>query len=146
MNKRHLYIVPAISVLLLFNFIVSCASKQPVLYNEDGSPLAITDYEKIAQKEFDERRYNNAIATYNAIISNYPDVKQSVAWAHYEIGFCYYVMEDYEQAEIYFRIVVNEYQDPAATKLADKMLGKMIEEAEEREQKKTWWQRKSKEE
>ena len=146
MKKWYRYLTPVAIALILVLTALSCASKQPVLYNEDGSPLTITDYEKIAQKEFDERQYENAIATYNAIISNYPDVKKSMAWAHYEIGFCYYVMEDYEQAEVYFRIVINEYQDPAATKLAEKMLDKMIEEAEEREQRKARWKRKPAEE
>lgn len=131
-------------ILLLAGF--SCATKAPVLYREDGSPLTITDYEKIAQKEFDERRYDNAIAAYSAIISNYPDNAKALVWAHYEIGFCYFLKEDLDQAEFYFRIVSNEYQDPAATRLADMMMGKISEERELKQQKKERWKRKPPEE
>jgi len=108
----------------IFLFMVSCATKSPILY-KDGNPLSITDYEKIAQKEFDEGRYKNAIAAYQAIIDNYPENQSSMAWAYYEIGYCYYAMEEYQQAEIYFRKVLNEYQEPAARTLAEKMLGKL---------------------
>jgi tetratricopeptide (TPR) repeat protein len=115
---------------------VSCASKLPALYREDGSPLKITDYEKIAQKEFDERRYDNAIIAYSAIISNYPDNATALAWSHYEIGYCYYLKKELDQAEFYFRKVTNDYQEPAATFLADMMIGKIVEEREIKEQRK----------
>jgi tetratricopeptide (TPR) repeat protein len=131
-NWFHLAVI-SIGVLLL---VLSCASKIPALYQEDGSPLSITDYEKIAQKNFDERRYDNAITAYTAIVSNYPDNSKALVWAYYEIGFCYLVKEDYDEAEFYFRIVINEYQDPAATLLAEKMIGKIIEEREKTEQRK----------
>ena len=120
----------------IFLLLLSCASKMPALYQEDGSPLLITDYEKIAQTEFDERRYDNAIAAYTAIIANYPDNLKALAWANYEIGFCYLVKEDYDEAEFYFRIVINEYQDPAATLLAENMIGKIVEEREKKAQRK----------
>jgi len=129
-----------ISLLML-----SCASKMPALYYEDGSPLLITDYEKIAQKEFDDRRYDNAIVTYTAIISNYPDNAKALVWAHYEIGFCYLVQEEYDEAEYYFRIVINDYQDPAATLLAEKMIGEIVEERAKKEQRKSRWKRKPEE-
>jgi TolA-binding protein len=125
---------------------MSCASKAPLLYREDGSPLLITDYEKIAQKEFDERRYDNAIAAYTAIITNYPDNKTALAWAHYEIGFNYYMKGDLDQAEFYFRIVLNEYQEPAASTLAEMMIGKIVEERELERQRRERWKRKPKEE
>ena len=126
--------------------VLSCASKMPALYREDGGPLLLTDYEKIAQREFDERRYDNAIAAYTAIITSYPDNAKALVWAHYEIGFCYFVKEDYDEAEFYFRIVINEYQDPSATLLAEKMIGKISDERERAQQKKDRWRRKPPEE
>ena len=87
---------------------VSCATKKPVLYTESGEPLSITDYEKIAQKEFDEERYLNAADAYQAIIDNYPDNADAVVWAHYEIGFCHWMKKDYDKAGFYFRKVANE--------------------------------------
>ena len=138
----------SIAALLVFltMAVLSCASKMPALYREDGGPLLITDYEKIAQREFDERRYDNAIAAYTAIITSYPDNAKALVWAHYEIGFCYFVKEDYDEAEFYFRIVINEYQDPSATLLAEKMIGKISDEREREQQKKDRWRRKPPEE
>jgi len=95
----------------------SCATKPPVLYN-NGNPLPITEYQKVAQKEFDDKNYENAILAYSAIIENYPDNIKAVVWAYYEIGFCYFVLKEYGEAEKYFRIVINEYEEPAAKKLA----------------------------
>jgi TolA-binding protein len=138
MKRCFLLAVLLIGILFIT---LSCASKMPALYNEDGSALLITDYEKIAQKEFDERRYDNAILAYTAIISNYPDNTKAAVWAHYEIGFCYLMTEKYDEAEFYFRIVVNDYQDPAATLLAEKMLGEIVEEKEKQEQRKNRWKR-----
>ena len=139
MNKWiHISLLSAIVLLL----VLSCASKMQALYKEDGSPLLITDYEKIAQKEFDERRYDNAIAAYSAIISNYPENPKALVWAYYEIGFCYLVKEDYDDAESYFRKVINDYQDPAATLLAEKMIDEIVEEREKKAQRKERWKRK----
>lgn len=101
----------------LASLLLSCATKPPVLYN-NGKPLPITEYEKIAQREFDNKNYENAILAYNAIIENYRDNKKASVWAYYEIGFCHLVLKEYGEAEKYFRIVINEYQEPAATKLA----------------------------
>jgi len=113
--------------LLFFTMILaSCATRQLVLYN-DGNPLSITEYEKIAQSERDNNRYDNAIEAYNAIITHYPDNSKAAVWANYEIGFCYYVQKEYSEAEKYFRIVINEFQDPAAKKLAEDMIAKIFE-------------------
>jgi len=112
--------------VIILLLVTSCASKPPVLYR-DGQPLSITDYEKIAQKEFDEQHYKYAISAYKAIIDNYSDNKNALAWAYYEIGYCYYTMKEYDTAEQYFRKVINEYQEPAAKKLAQEMLDKILE-------------------
>ncbi len=133
---RHRFFPAFIIVSLSILFItLSCASKKPVLY-KNGEPLSITDYEKIAQKEFDEGRYGNAIEVYQAIITHYPENAKALAWAHYEIGYCHYMKDDYEQARKYFRIVVNEYREPAATKLAEKMLDRIIELENQKSEKK----------
>jgi len=125
MKKLHV-LYTAIFTAAVFFLLLSCASKPPVL-NRDGQPLTITDYEKIAQKEFDEQHYQYAISAYEAIIEHYSDNRNALAWAHYEIGYCYYTMKEYNQAEQYFRKVINEYQEPAAKKLASEMLEKIFE-------------------
>ena len=110
--------------LLLIFFIVctiliqTCATRAPVLYH-NGKPLAVSEYEKIAQKEFDNKKFMNAIAAYEAIILNYPENMKAIVWANYEIGFCYLMQKKNEDAERYFRIVINDFQEPAARKLAE---------------------------
>jgi outer membrane protein assembly factor BamD (BamD/ComL family) len=129
--------VPALIIVSLFllSLTPSCASKKPVLY-ENGEPLSITDYEKIAQKEFDQGRYSNAIEVYQAIITHYPENTKALAWAHYEIAYCHFMKDDYEQARKYFRIVANEYREPAATTLAEQMLDRLIELENQKSKKK----------
>jgi tetratricopeptide (TPR) repeat protein len=117
-----LVLLPIISFATL-----SCATPKPVLYN-DGKPLTITDYEKLAQAEYDEGRYENTIEVYRAIIENYPENQRALAWAYYEIGFCYFVLKDYDNAELNFRKVLNEFQEPAAKKLAEQIIAKIEQE------------------
>ena len=125
--RKNLYTYIYLIIILTISYIfLSCASKMPALY-KDGKPLTIIEYDKIAQKEFDNNRFDNAITAYEAIITNYPDKLRASTWAHYEIGFCYYVKEEYDKAEIYFRKVTNEFQEPAAKKLARDMLAKIVE-------------------
>ena len=127
-NMRNFmtYFVFYICIILFVLNIQSCASKPPVLY-QAGKPLAIIEYEKIAQNEFDKKKYKNAIAAYDAIIKNYADNTRALVWAHYEIGFCYYVQKKYEMAEKYFRLVINDFQEPAARKLAQDRIASIVE-------------------
>lgn len=125
--RKHLFTCLYLTIIVTISYtFLSCATKMPALY-KDGKPLTITEYDKIAQKEFDNDRFENAIAAYEALIINYPDKLRASVWAHYEIGFCYYVQEEYDKAEIYFRKVTNEFQEPAADKLARDMLAKIVE-------------------
>ena len=117
-------------------FALSCASRMPALYDDNGDPLTIIEYEKIAQKEYENEHYGNAIIAYEAILKNYPDNPKASAWANYEIGYCYFDQKEYDTAEIYFRKVSNEFQDPAAKKLAQDMLQKIKEIVEEKNKKK----------
>ncbi len=120
-GQRFFYILLVLIIYFIGN---TCASNKPVLYN-DGKPLTITEYEKIAQREYDNDHCEYAIEAYRAIIENYPENVKAQAWAHYEIGFCYYVLKEYDNAEKYFRRVINEFQDPAARKLTEKMIAKI---------------------
>ena len=123
---RYCIILPFLAL-----FFWSCATPKPVLYNE-GKPLLITEYEKLALEEYENDRYENAIDVYRAIIENYPDNPKALAWAHYEIGYCYWQLEDYENAEVNFRKVLNEFQEPAAKTLAGQMLEKIEAEREKK--------------
>jgi len=130
-QKNKIYLLRFFRFLFSFTFLIlilnSCASRMPALYR-DGQPLSIVEYEKIAQKEYENGHYQNSIKVYQALIQNYPEHESSVAWALYEIGYCYYFLEKYEEAGKYFRKVINEYQEPAAEKLANMMLDKIAEQ------------------
>jgi outer membrane protein assembly factor BamD (BamD/ComL family) len=120
-----LFFLPLIVLLLV---LVSCSTRSPAIYTERGEVRSITDYEKMAQKEYDEDRFGNAIDVYTAILRHYPFNDEAVMWATYEIGYCYYRLKEYDRAEVYFRAVLNEYQDPAARSLAQQMLDKIGEQ------------------
>lgn len=126
MNMKRYYLLMC-GFLFFSTFVLSsCSTKMPAL-ERDGEPLKLVEYEKIAQKEFENDRYKNAILVYEAIITHYPDNYQALAWAHYEIGFCYFMLGDFEKAGSYFRKVINEFQEPAATQLAQHMMAKIVE-------------------
>jgi TolA-binding protein len=108
----------------------------PALYSDTGEALTISEYEIIAQKEYDNERYDNAITAYEAILEHYPDNLRASAWANYEIAYSYFVQKEYDTAEIYFRKVLNEFQDPASKKLAQDMLKKIVEEKDKKNKKK----------
>ena len=99
-------------------------------------PHGITDregeYQKIAQKEYENENYDNAILAYQAIIDNYPSNTKAITWANYEIGYCYYMKKNYEKAESYFRKVINDFNDPAAKKLSNEMLEKISEKKKDK--------------
>jgi tetratricopeptide (TPR) repeat protein len=114
----------------------ACASsRRLVLYREDGSPLSIVEYEKLAQKERDANRFENAIKAYEAIIEHYGDNAGAVLWATYEIGFCYYRLERYADAEVYFRKIVDESQDPTAKKLSQDMLKRIVDKTSKKKKR-----------
>ena len=134
MKKYNFLCLPLFMVLGFF--VLSCATRMPALYSDSGEPLTISEYDKIAQKEYDNERYDNAIAVYETILKHYPDNLRASAWANYEIGYSYFVQKEYDTAEIYFRKVMNEYQDPASKKLAQDMLDKIVEEKDKKDKKK----------
>jgi len=129
-NLRKLTFVVAIILIGVF-MLFSCVTKPPILYN-NGKPLSIVEYQKIAQKEYENENYDNAILAYQAIIDNYPSNTKAITWANYEIGYCYYMKKNYEKAESYFRKVINDFNDPAAKKLSNEMLEKISEKKKDK--------------
>lgn len=128
MIRRFLHAVPVVLLAAALLSALSCATSPPPLSDAGGQPLSITDYEKLAQKEYEEGRYENAIVVYQAIIDHYPRNQNALAWAHYEIGYSFSMMGDYDRAERYFRTVLNRFQEPAARKLSTQMLERIREQ------------------
>lgn len=57
-----------------------------------------------------DKKYEAAIAKFNAFLQSYPQGKLAPN-AHYWLGELYIVMQDFEQAKVAFQRVVNEYSD-----------------------------------
>jgi tetratricopeptide (TPR) repeat protein len=131
-NRRRIFTIGLFALTVILS---SCATKKPVLYGPEGEPFTITKYEKIAQMEREAGRYENAVEVYRVIIERFEENRTSLVWAHYETGFCYFKLKKYDEAEVRFRRVINEFQDPAARKLAQDMLTRIAELKEDKVKK-----------
>ena len=119
--------------LLLANFVNSCSSY--VRHLDSSKAKTLTDLEEIAQEYYKFKKYNDAIRVYSEIIEKYSDkfdrYENQLAWANYEIGFCYLVTKRYNQALDYFKIVLTGYST-----LAPRLLAKQRIEEIQRKMKK----------
>lgn len=95
-------------VLAVFLISVSCASTKAVSFPDNTVPQVIAEK---AYDEFGNKNYKLAITYYQIIIDKFDSkvYQREVAWAYYEIGFCYYYQKKYKEAISYFNIVLNEF-------------------------------------
>jgi tetratricopeptide (TPR) repeat protein len=126
-KRSHQYVALMILCVFCLLLVGACVTRKLVLLQEDGSPLSVVEYEKLAQKERDVNRFENAIEAYKAIMTHYGENTTALLWATYEIGFCYFKLGRYADAEVYFRKIVDEFQDPAAKKLSQDMLTRIVD-------------------
>ncbi|MEI0604436.1 tetratricopeptide repeat protein [Brachyspira alvinipulli] len=114
--KKYFYFF----VILVF-LLSSCASAVKVSVEEEKYPKIIAEK---AYTEFGNKNYKNAIAYYQYIIDNFDrdNYAKDVAWAYYEIGFCYYYQNKYEEALKYFDIVINSFTVLPPRILAQKVM------------------------
>lgn len=114
--KKYFYFF----IVLVF-LLSSCASAVKVSVEEERYPKIIAEK---AYTEFGNKRYKNAIAYYQYIIDNFDrdNYAKDVAWAYYEIGFCYYYQNKYEEALEYFDIVINNFTVLPPRVLAQKVM------------------------
>ncbi|WP_300369670.1 tol-pal system YbgF family protein [Brachyspira sp.] len=112
-------------VVLVF-LLISCASAIKVSVEEENYPRIIAEK---AYTEFDNKNYKTAIAYYQYIIDHFDrdNYTKDVAWAYYEIGFCYYYQSKYEEALKYFNIVVNSFTVLPPRILAQKVMQDIYE-------------------
>ncbi len=115
-------------ILLLSLFIaIGCASTQSVVVFDDDE-LAVIIANR-ANEYFNRGQYANAIAAYQVIIDRFDSAtyEKDVAWAYYEIGFCYYYNKKYEDAIGYFDIVLQDFTVAAPRILASIVLEDIYE-------------------
>lgn len=95
-----------LSVLVFYS--ISCATVLKITPEEARYPQIIAEK---AYTEFNNKKYKKAISYYQYIIDNFDreNYSKDVAWAYYEIGFCYYYQGKYKDALNYFNIVINDF-------------------------------------
>lgn len=86
----------------------SCVSTKAVKFPENELAPIIADK---ANEYFIKKDYKTAIACYQIIIDRFDKTMyaKEVAWANYEIGYCYYYKKDYKNAIKYFDIVLKDF-------------------------------------
>ena len=76
-------------------------------FSQESAPKALF---YSANLSFSEKDYRSALDNYNKIIKDYP--KNEVRpQATYQIGWCYYKMDDFEKAKKYFKAVLEEQDE-----------------------------------
>ncbi len=95
-----------LSILVFYS--ISCASVLKISPEEARYPQIIAEK---AYTEFNNKKYKKAIDYYQYIIDNFDreNYSKEVAWAYYEIGFCYYYQGKYKDALNYFNAVINDF-------------------------------------
>lgn len=109
----------------MFSF--SCASIGNVSVEAGTHPQIIAEK---AYDEFGNKNYRKAIAYYQYIIDNFSkeDYAKEVAWAYYEIGFCYYYQNKFKEAINYLNVVINDFAIIPPRVLSQKVLEDIYKE------------------
>ena len=120
-------VVFTFTIIVFLSFLLfSCAAKEIVIKDESGELIAPQKILLEGQKAVDEANYDLALLYYQALIDNYSENKEYVAWAHYEMGYVYFLLEDYENAKLHFKVIVEDYKDQKSPyALAQFMLSKI---------------------
>ena len=113
-----------LSVFVFYS--ISCASTVKISPEEERYPQIIAEK---AYTEFNNKKYKRARAYYQYIIDNFDreNYSKEVAWAYYEIGFCYYYQRKYKDALNYFNIVMNDFAVLPPKMLAQKVMQDIYE-------------------
>lgn len=102
-------------------YLTSCATALKITPEEARYPKIIAEK---AYTEFNNKKYKRAIKYYQYIIDNFDreNYSKDMAWAYYEIGFCYYYQKKYKKALEYFNIVMNDFAVLPPKMLAQKVM------------------------
>ena len=113
-----------LSVFVFYS--ISCASVLKISPEEERYPQIIAEK---AYTEFNNKKYKKARSYYQYIIDNFDreNYSKEVAWAYYEIGFCYYYQRKYKDALNYFNIVMNDFAVLPPKMLSQKVMQDIYE-------------------
>lgn len=110
-------IIYLLLIVLFFTF--SCTLERGTIKPKKnlvkGTPIY---YDFIARKYYNSKEYEKAIFQYKKIINAFSDQKgkydKELAWAEYEIGFCYMKLKDPKNASLHFKQVLENYNENPA--------------------------------
>jgi outer membrane protein assembly factor BamD (BamD/ComL family) len=88
MKKTKLIPLPLLALLLILGLLGGCKSTPPPIEQE----LSPTGFFQKAQEASDASKYALAIEYYEAFLSKYPDERERVIWARYEIALLHHKM------------------------------------------------------
>jgi len=96
--------------LALLAFVAGCGGSR--LSKSEQVEFAKLPEKSLAERAlgyFNSTDYRTAIEVYALILAKEKPEKKYAAWARYEIGYCYYYLEDFAQAKIEFERVLKDY-------------------------------------
>jgi tetratricopeptide (TPR) repeat protein len=110
--KLSLAVIISICLLSIIAF-SGCSNKKNKFIIDETTCKNPTDYVEVAQKYYERKDYKKSIVVYKALISKYQAQKdiyeKSLAWAYYEVGFCYHLLHKKKDALDYFKIVIKDF-------------------------------------
>jgi outer membrane protein assembly factor BamD (BamD/ComL family) len=103
--------------MMVFCFLLfACASNRDAI-SDDLTPGELVQR---AQEESDNNNYDKAARFYNVILERFPDDREAVSGALYEIAFIHYKQKKYDEAEQEFNALLERYNDPDGDLLPQK--------------------------
>ncbi|URA09393.1 tetratricopeptide repeat protein [Thermospira aquatica] len=110
--------------LVLFLTIGGCSQSTSV--KEDIKKLSPNILMDKAAERYSVYDYKNALMYYQAVLDNYPESYEDVAWARYEMGYIYYIQKKYNKSKEYFEAAAASKNAPhAVIILSEMMLSKL---------------------
>jgi outer membrane protein assembly factor BamD (BamD/ComL family) len=112
----------------------ACASPPIVV----PTGLSAAELIQRAQEASDRNQYGRAKQYYEAILTRFPDDKENVCAAEYEIAFILYKQKDYEAAKSGFNKLLLRYNSPDAEALPSQykvLAGRVLENITKKEKK-----------
>ena len=118
--------------LMLTLWLLGCTNTTAVLPEKETKTIGSKQLLELAAERYGNYQYPEALYYYNQIITNYTsdndEDNEARTWALYEIGYIYYIQNDYDIADSYFdKVLVQKTPTDAPRKLASKMKGKIQE-------------------
>ena len=136
MKKSLLFVL-----LIVFAF-TSCNSLKKDLKNPDLTPEEF--FQKAQEAVIDWNRYKLAIQYYEEFMRRYPDMKNKIIEAEYEIAFIKFRQRKYDDAEARFKQILDKYNTDEAVYYPNwpaLMSNKGLENIAEEREKGGFWKR-----